>query len=180
MSTGFDAWNTPGWTIQDPVYVEPVDDLEPPTLPMGVTPAQIQGTYMSASGKPYYGAVSFVPTVATVKVVDTHVVLPSVRAEVKNGRLSATIYAVPFDVIWDIREAVGPSRVAYEVILPRNAAGGDITTLEKVTPQTVRPTAENAGQLFTGEGPPPEVIEGAVLNDTYIDILTGDIYTLGA
>ena len=176
MSTGFDAWNTPGWTIQHPVYTGTPSDT--PSLPMGVTKCVITGTYMAANGKGYYGTVRLSPSIPRVLIAQTEVLLAPVFAEVKNGLLSATIYAVPQDVIWAVREAVGASRQAYEVILPRNTASADLTELEKVTPDTVPITPTNAGQLFTGEGPPPDSIEGAVLGDTYLDVLTGDLYTL--
>lgn len=176
MTSGFDAWNTPGWTIQHPVYLDtPSDD---PDLPMGVTPCVINATYLSASGKGYYGAVTLSPSIPRVLIADTQVLLPPVRGEVRNGRLAATIYAVPQDVIWGVREAVGASRQAYDVILPRNTAQADLTELERVTPETPPINPENAGELFTGEGPPPGVIEGAVLGDTYLDVLTGDLYIL--
>lgn len=176
MSTGFDAWNTPGWTIQHPVYSSTPDGA--PEMPMGVTRCVITGTYLSASGKGYYGTVSLAPTIPRLLIADTQVLLKPVRAEVHNGRLSATIYAVPQDVIWGVREAVGASRQAYQVILPRNTAEADLTELEKVTPDTPPINPANAGELFTGEGPPPAVIEGAVLGDTYLDVLTGDLYVL--
>lgn len=176
MTTGFDAWNTPGWTIQHPVYVDTPDDA--PELPMGVTRCVITGTYLSASGKGYPGTVTLRPSIPRVLIADTQVLLPPVRGEVHNGRLDAAIYAVPQDVIWSVREAVGASRQVYDVILPRNTATADLTELERVTPETPPINPANAGELFTGEGPPPDVIEGAVLGDTYLDILTGDLYVL--
>lgn len=177
MTTGFDAWNTPGWTVQHPVYASTPSGA--PELPMGVTRCVITGTYLSASGRGYYGAVSLRPSIPRVLIAQTEVLLPPVRAEVRNGRLTdAVIYAVPQDVVWSVREAVGASRQAYDVILPRNTAGADLTELEKVTPDTPPINPENAGELFTGEGPPPALIEGAVLGDTYLDVLTGDLYVL--
>ncbi len=177
MSTGFDAWNSPGWTIQHPVYTNP--PLDVPELPMGVTRCVITGTYLSASGKGYYGTVTLRPSIPRILIADTQVLIPPMRAEVRNGRLvDAILYAVPQDVIWSVREAVGASRQAYDVILPRNTAEADLTELEKVTPETPPINPENAGELFTGEGPPPDLIEGAVLGDTYLDVLTGDLYVL--
>jgi hypothetical protein len=176
VSTGFDAWNTPGWTIQHPVYTTPPSN--DPVLPMGVTRCVITGTYLSASGKGYVGAVTLRPSIPRVLIAQTEVLLSAVRGEVLNGRLDATIYAVPQDVIWNVREAVGASREDYDVILPRNTAEADLTELERVTPETPPINPDNAGELFTGEGPPPNFIEGAVLGDTYLDILTGDLYSL--
>lgn len=176
MSTGFDAWNTPGWTIQHPVYTDTPSNE--PTLPMGVTKCVITGTYLSASGKGYYGTVRLLPSIPRLLIAQTEVLIPPVRAEVHNGRLSMTIYAVPQDVIWTVHEAVGASRESYDVILPRNTAAADLTELEKVTPDTPPLNPDNAGALFTGEGAPPAVIEGAVLGDTYLDVLTGDLYVL--
>jgi len=176
MSTGFDAWNTPGWTIQHPVYTNPPSN--DPTLPMGVTRCVITGTYLSDSGKGYPGTVTLRPSIPRVLIADTQVLLKPVRGEVHNGRLDAAIYAVPQDVIWSVSEAVGASRQHYDVILPRNTAEADLTELERVTPETPPINPDNAGELFTGEGPPPDLIEGAVLGDTYLDILTGDLWTL--
>jgi len=176
VSTGFDAWNSPGWTIQHPVYTNSPDD--DPELPMGVTKCVITGTYLSASGKGYTGTVTLRPSIPRVLIADTQVLLPFVRGDVRNGRLDVAIYAVPQDVIWGVSEAVGASRQAYDVILPGNTAEADLTELERVTPETPPINPDNAGELFTGEGPPPDVIEGAVLGDTYLDILTGDLYTL--
>jgi hypothetical protein len=178
-TTGFDAWNTPGWSSQDPDYPDTLSG--DPGMPMGVTKCVITGTYMSASGKGYYGSVALSPSIPRVLIEQTQVLLAAVRGEVTNGRLQATIYAVPQDVIWEVREAVGASRHIYDVILPRNTYGADLTELEKVTPETPPINPDNAGMLFTGEGPPPvppDYIEGAVLGDTYLDTLTGDLYTL--
>lgn len=176
MSTGFDAWNTPGWVVQHPVY-PPSADVSP-TLPMGVTKCIISGTYMSASGRGYYGTVTLSPSIPRVLIDQTEVLLQQVRVEVRNGLLSATIYAVPQDVIWGVREAVGASRQSYSVILPRNTAAADLVELEHVPADTPPIDPANAGQLFTGEGPPPSSIDGAVLGDTYLDVLTGNLYVL--
>jgi hypothetical protein len=129
MSTGFDAWNTPGWTIQNPVYAPTLAD---PLPPVGVTRCLITGTYVSASGKGYYGSVILAPSIPRVLLDQTEVLLGPVRAEVRNGRFEAVIYAVPQDVIWNVREAVGASRQAYDVIVPGNLAAADLTELEKV------------------------------------------------
>lgn len=176
MTTGFDAWNTPGWTIQHPVYtVVPPDD---PALPTGVTQCVITGTYVSATGKAYPGTVTLAPSIPRVLIATTQVLIPPVRGDVHNGLLHAIIYAVPQDVIWSVREAVGPSRQSYDVILPRNTAEADLTALERVTPETPPLNPDNAGFLFTGEGPPPSVIAGSFPGDTYLDTLTGDLWTL--
>lgn len=177
MSTGFDAWNTPGWTIQHPVYTTLPDGA--PTMPMGVTRCVITGAYLSATGRGYYGSVSLSPSIPRVLIAETQVLLPPAREEVRNGRLEIVVYAIPQDVIWSVHESVGASRQIYDVILPRNTAAADLTELERVTPQTPPLNPSNAGFLFTGEGPPPTLIAGAVLGDTYLDILTGDLYTLG-
>jgi hypothetical protein len=173
VTTGFDAWNTPGWTIQRPVYSASVGG-DAPVLPAGVTRCVITGTYLSASGQGYYGAVVFVPSIPRVLIGQTEVLLPLVRGEVRNGRLDAAIYAVPQDVIWTVREAVGASREMYQVILPSGTALADLTSLVKVTETT--PTPED---LFVGEGPPVlGGVPGASAGDTYLDTLTGDLYTL--
>jgi hypothetical protein len=175
VSTGFDAWNSPGWTIQHPVYSATVGG-DVPALPAGVTPCTITCTYLSASGQGYYGAVTLAPSIPRVLIAQTEVLLPMVRGEVRAGQLNALIYAVPQDVIWTVREAVGASRQVYGVILPRNTAAADLTSLVRVPDGT--PPIDGTGELFTGEGPPPQFIEGAAIGDTYLDILTGNLYTL--
>lgn len=175
MSTGFDGWNTSGWTVQHPVYSASVGGSTP-VLPAGVTPCAITATYLSASGQGYYGAVTLLPSIPRVLIAETEVLLPMVRGEVRNGQLDALIYAVPQDVIWMVREAVGASRHIYSVILPRNTAAANLTDLVRVPDGT--PPIDGTGELFTGEGPPPQFIEGAVLGDSYLDLLTGNLYTL--
>lgn len=176
MSTGFDAWNTPGWTIQHPVYSVVLD--EAPALPAGVTRCVITGTYLADNGKAYPGTVTLRPSIPRVLIADTQVLLRPVRGEVRNGSLIAVIYAVPQDVIWSVHEAVGASRESYDVILPRNTAEADLTELERVTPETPPINPDNAGFLYTGEGPPPTEIAGSHPGDTYLDTLTGDLWTL--
>lgn len=179
MSSGNDAWNIPGWTAQNPVYPANLLEIDPPTLPLGVSKCVITGTYMAANGLPYSsGTVRFTPTVQRTLILGTEVLLPMVRAEVNKGRLSADIYAIPQDVIWEVTESVGPTRLTYEVIVPLNTVTADLTTLERVTPDTVRPPLVRTGQIFTGHGAPPDPVPGAVLGDTYIDLDTGDVWTL--
>lgn len=41
------------------------------------------------------------------------------------------------------------------------------------------PSANNAQAIkFSGNGPPPDAIPGAVYGDSYLDLLSGDVYRL--
>lgn len=172
MTSGFDAWNTPGWDVQNPVYLSSTSPAI--TLPDGVNPISITGTFVGPAGGAQ-GMVGFTPKVQHLWVGAVEVLLAPVRFEVRAGVLvAAVITAVPEDVIWTVREAVGPLRRSYDILLREDADPDipiDITALERVTSENY------PSQLFTGDGPPGYIV-GAVSGDEYLDQLTGDVYTL--
>jgi hypothetical protein len=53
-----------------------------------------------------------------------------------------------------------------------------VPSVQVGAPVTINATLGHAG-LWTGEGPPSTVV-GAVAGDEYLDVLTGDLYRLGA
>jgi hypothetical protein len=122
VSTGFDAWNTPGWDVQNPVYL--TGSATTPELPAGVHAVKVTGTFLGPAGKGAYGQVRFIPSLLHHTIDGITVLLPpQVRGEVRNGELrDATLYAVPTDLVWTVVEAVGPARQRYDVLLPANAA----------------------------------------------------------
>lgn len=172
MTTGFDAWNTPGWDVQSPVYISSTNPGV--TLPDGVNPISITGSFVGPAGGAQ-GMVGFTPKVQHLWVGDVEVLLAPVHFEVRAGVLvEAVITAVPQVIIWTVREAVGALRRSYDVLLPADADPEtpiDLTALTRVTSENY------PSQLFTGDGPPGYIV-GAVSGDEYLDRLTGDVYTL--
>jgi hypothetical protein len=165
------AWDIPGWTAQHPSYPPSTPVI---LLPDGANLIVITGTFAGPAGGAY-GMVTFTPKVTHLWIGDIEFLLAPVRFEVRGGVLiNAAITAVPQDAVWTVREAVGPLRRSYDVILRADADPDtpiDLTALERVTSENY------PSQLFTGDGPPGYIV-GAVPGDEYLDRITGDVYTL--
>jgi hypothetical protein len=131
VSTGTDAWNTPGWSAQQPVYLASADSSV--VLPAGVHPVTVTGSYVGPKGGAQ-GTVRFTPKTQSIQVGTVEVILAPVRFEVRKGELlTASLTVVPQDVVWEVRESVGPVRESYAVTVPSTAVGPiDITELARV------------------------------------------------
>ena len=77
---------------------------------------------------------------------------------------------------------VSPPRLAGTIVVPAHGVPGEDGPAGPPGPPG--PPGEPGGAflgsvLWTGDGTPPEVIQGAKPGDRYLDTVTGMIYTLG-
>lgn len=132
MATGQydDAWETPGWTAQNFAY--PADPgSTAPALPVGVIRTTVTGTYVDSVGGAN-GRVVFTPISGRMLIGTTEVIIPEVHAHVHNGTFEAHLLNGPQDSVWRIREAVGPTRTHFTVVLPHGVTDVDLSALARV------------------------------------------------
>lgn len=73
-------------------------------------------------------------------------------------------------------DGVADQALAYPLPGPPGAKGKDGERGPAGPPGP--PGADRGPALFTGQGAPPDYLPGATPGDTYVDTLTGTIYTL--
>jgi hypothetical protein len=137
MATGQydDAYETPGWTVQNPVYAPSTYEFPSPALPAGVTRATITESFVSANGG-MSGSVAFSPTIRRMTIDNVEVFLDPVRAEVRNGQLSVQILSMPQDIVWEVHESIGPIRNSYKVVVPASLTSAELSSLARTDTPT--------------------------------------------
>lgn len=123
------AWDIPGWTSQNPTY--PLSTPVPTPLPVGVRRVTLSESYVGAAGRAQ-GMVVMIPQTSRVVVADVEVLVQQVASAFTNGDLKIEVLVPPVDIVWQVREAVGPQRLSYYVKVPSTAVDQQLSALTRV------------------------------------------------
>lgn len=119
LSTGQydDAWQTEGWTTQNPTY--PDHSVDPVPLD-GIAYITVTGSYFTGKGKPLYGQFRFVPMEKMHIHADAHFLFKTEKAYIKHGRLEIKLPVPVRDneaFRYRVYQSVGPLRREFEISL---------------------------------------------------------------
>lgn len=85
------AWNTPGWTVQNPTFP---DGDSAPDLPDGFRNIQVTGEWVSSSGKGFSGRLRFTPSIESIDSEGTTVIFEEQQVPVRRGTLPTNFYVM--------------------------------------------------------------------------------------
>lgn len=129
LSTGKydDAWQTEGWTSQNPVYPNHEEGATPPD---GIKFVEITGAFFTGENKPLYGQIRFVPK-ERVHVHDgAHFLFKTIKSHIKRGKVSVHL-PVPDRgtvFIYRVHQRVGPVQRVYDLVLNAEMTEFDLST----------------------------------------------------
>lgn len=142
MATGEydDAWETPGWTAQNFNYPDPAPTF---TAPTGLKNVKVKGSFFDHKARPLWGKFTFQPSVRSVRVGGSTVVLTSFSTDLKNGQLDVNILS-PDNVVtsppawsYKVRQRVGPVSSVFEIQVPISGTEVDVYDLQVEEPSTI-------------------------------------------
>lgn len=130
LSTGQydDAWQTEGWTAQNPVY--PNHDTGP-TPADGITYVKVTGSFFTGEGKPLYGQFRFVPKTREYVYGTSHFLFRTHKAYAKRGGLEVTLPVASYGppTVYRVHQRVGPVKREYDLVLGPDNTEFDLSGL---------------------------------------------------
>lgn len=113
MATGAydDAWETVGWTSQNPATIP-----EPSDPPVILPHVRLFGDYQGITGRDMHGVVKAVPSKRIAIHEGTTVFLPLIGEQIHRGEVD---FEIPIgDWTWTITQRIGPITRTHEGIQP--------------------------------------------------------------
>lgn len=126
----------PGWTVQNPTWVQLPDPPSPPAVPSDLKVVIVQGNYVDFDGQPLGGSLTFIPSEPVEDIASKTIIMPrQIVSYLEAGQMLVNLVATddthvtPTNFVYHVVERF-PGGRRYDINVPSASADNvDINSL---------------------------------------------------